>query len=429
MRDAGDVIRGGVGAARTIVLAILLPLLVLAVVATTFGITAVDDAQTEAAESGAAAGHRLAAIADAWPALDAVAREVAAPVRADDPDRDALRELLAGTMPLDSLRAAPVRFGALDADTAAWVRRGTPAPSALAAGPSVAHGVRADLPVQLDAATRQRFARDTSSPWLAVWRRAAAVAEPPAAWQYRVGARGVDGLVRAPGLDVDLYRALGWTNEEAAILELERGTPDAAASALRRARENVAMAHVLARSTRMAEYVAGHGMLLDAARLLRFVGERTGDSAAARDGGRLHDAAWRLLPVSAWAVGPRAPDADTAIAMAVAMAGDRRLPPAVRAGSVVEVMLASSCLAPAPMVLGPATSLDLALRDVRLALRDLDPEARLAPAIARSRLEWIALTHGEGWRAQRRDVPAWAEVLPAVGLGGLTGRLFVCAER
>ena len=424
-----EAVRSASRIARQLVALLLVLVIATGMAAAMFGMTAVDGARTDAAEWGAEARRKFDAMADAWPSLDAAASEIAAPVRASAVDRDALRDLLAGTLPLDSLRAAPARFGALDADTTAWARYGSLTLAALASGPSVAHGIRSDLPVRLDDDTRRRFVRDTASPWLAVWRRAAAGAESPAAWQYRVGARGIDGLLRAPGLDVARYRALGWTNEEAAILELELGTSASAASALRRARENVAMAHLLARSTRIDDYVAGHGMLVDAATLLRFVGERTGDSAAAHDGQRLRDAAWRLRPVEAWPAGPRAPDADSAIAMAVALAGDHRMPPAARAGAVVEVMLAASCLAPSSMAAGPTSSLDLALRDVRLALADLDPEARLAPAIARSGLEWIALTHGGAWRASRRDVPGWAKALPAVGLGGLTGSMFVCAER
>lgn len=276
---------------------------------------------------------------------------------------------------------------------------------------------------------QMRLARDTATPWLAVWRRAAAAAEPPPAWHYRIGAPGVDGLLRPPGLDTARYRALSWINEEAAILELEFGGPGAAASAVRRARENVAMAHLLARSPHMREHIAGYALLFDAAKLLRSAGERTGDRAAVRDGQRLLDAAWRLRPVQEWAVTPRSPDADSAIAAALALAGDRRQPPAVRAGSVAELVLAHSCLTPQRMVAGPAGSLDASLGGARSRMADIDPEGRLGPAIQRAGLEWDAMTSGGAWRRQRRDVPGWARVLPALGLGGLTGRAFACAER
>jgi hypothetical protein len=283
------------------------------------------------------------------------------------------------------------------------------------------------LPVRLDDETRQRFMAHASSPWLAVWRRAAVAPEPPAAWQYRVGAPGVPGPLELPTLGVGFYQSLARTNEEAALLELERRRRGDDAIAVQRARENVAMALVVARSPHMGEHVAGVTALEESVVLLRFAGERTGDSVAIADARQLGSALGRIRAVT-FNIAPRSTEADSAVQRALVLAADRRLPPAVRWSAGPEIMIAS-CLRPRSVVLGPAPAIQASLHDAATRLADIDPEGRLRPAIERGSAEWDALTRGGGWRRSRLHPPAWPRVLESVSLGGLAGRVMLCGER
>jgi tRNA A-37 threonylcarbamoyl transferase component Bud32 len=174
-------------------------------------------------------------------------------------------------------------------------------------------------PLHLAAEERAALARDTLTPWLLVWRRAAHSSRLPPLWYLRPGMPGILrfedlGPIQDPGLEA--LPELGQRNLSAAVLALEAGDRG---TAVLRARENLLVGWQLMSGSLGNGWGTGRQILDQGATALRSIGELTGDatlilegsdirekadSLISLDGGRL-SLAWALtepagLPQAAW---------------------------------------------------------------------------------------------------------------------------------
>lgn len=378
---------------------------------------------------------RLATLRTAWPEVERAALRAAAPARRDSlVDGAALRALNAAMVAAKARdtaeRTALAR--AFDVDEEALARHGALLLSA--SGDDRAQPPRGGLVPALlrDGApagalpdsVRLHLAADSATPWLAVWRRAAQAGVPAGEWNYRPDVPGVAGPIAAPMPGYGAWRALAGANASAAVLEAHGRRRAERANAVLRARENVAMAHVLSRGGTVLGFLLARQQLQLSAALLAHVGRVTGDSAAVADGGALLAA---LAPIDGvrldfW---PTVAAADPAAPTLVAAAGDRALPPGVRAETVIGVMM-GSCQRTREVLLGPAGARDESVRQVVAQLADIDPDGRLLPLLARTPGEWRAAMAGEGARELGVSEGTWDHVMRGIGLGGVAARARVC---
>jgi hypothetical protein len=358
-----------------------------------------------------------------WPAIDAAAARASRDIKgAGAEGRQPLRELLAALAPTT---ASPVRrawFATMDADTTAFARYGQAQFSSLPSGDRPGRIVRAALPARLADSLEVQLAKDTLSPWIGVYRRVAASPLPPAAWAYRPEVPGANGPFGAPQFGLGVLKALTWGNGAAALLALDAGDRR---GAVQRARENVAMAHLVARSPSMVAYLVGRQQLRESAALLGHVGRLAEDSVATADAAAL------VLALDGqkglrYAFGPAPEARDPKAAAVLAIVRDTLLPPAVRTETALQVVT-GSCLSARESLVGVGDDRQPSLDAAVAGLADLDPEGRLRPVMARTLTEWRGMTSDGaamlgGW-SQR---PTWGDALTAVGLGGVAGRTVAC---
>jgi len=359
----------------------------------------------------------------AWPAIDAAAARATRDVKvAGAEGRQPLRELLAALAPITGAPSRRGWFATMDADTTAFARYGQAQFSALPSGDRPGHVVRAALPARLPDSLKAQLVRDTVSPWIGVYRRVAASPLPPAAWAYRPEAPGANGPFGAPRFGLGMLKALTWGNGATALLALDAGDR---AGAVRHARENVAMAHLVARSPSMIALLVGRQQLRESAGLLAHVGRLAKDSAAVADADVLTKALDGAKGIK-FAFGPAPEARDAGAAAVVAIVRDTLLPPAVRMETALQVVT-GSCLSARESLFGVSDDRQPSLDAAVAGLADLDPEGRLRPVMARTLTEWRDMTSDGaavlgGW-SQR---PTWGDALTAVGLGGVAGRTVAC---
>jgi hypothetical protein len=293
----------------------------------------------------------------------------------------------------------------------------------LPSGDLPARIVKDSLAARLPDSLRLRLAADTSSPWLGVFRRVAASPAPPAAWTYRVQVPGARGPMAAPTFGFGVLKALSWGNGASALLALDAGDRR---TAVQRARENVAVAHLLIRSPSALAYLVGRQQLRASADLLAHVGRLARDSAATADAAALVSALDGMSGVR-YDFGPSTSARDPHSPGVIAIAGDVRLPPAMRVESVAQVAT-GSCLSVRETLAGPADARQQALDSATARLADLDPELRLRPLLSRTLAEWRTMTADGGAMIQEwTDRPAWSVALTRIGLGGVAGRAVACS--
>lgn len=170
--------------------------------------------------------HTIALMTVQWDSRPAQHRAVFAPARLDDQLADA------PTSALDDLNA-------------------------------VLRGLRGEAAI--DSAQMARVLADTTSSWLAAWRRFARSTPLPPLWGYREGLPGVTSSFDLPLRSFNGVRHLQLLNEAVARLALARGD---AATALARGRENVAATRHYLDSPILADFVFGRALALSASRLL-----------------------------------------------------------------------------------------------------------------------------------------------------------------
>lgn len=358
-----------------------------------------------------------------WPAIDAAAARASRDVKGVGLEgRQPHRELLAALAPSVGSTTNAAWLTSMDADTATWSRYGRPDLRTLPSGDRLGSIVREGLAARLPDSVRTRLAADTLSPWLGVYRRAAAAPLPPAAWMYRPGVPGAHGPHAAPQFGFGVLKALAWANGAAALLALDAGDR---AGAVRQARENVAVAHLVARSPSAIAWLVGRMQLRESAVLLAHVGRLANDSAAATDAEALSRALEGANGLR-YAYGA-VPDArDPRAAAIVAIVRDTLLPPGVRTEAAMQVVQ-GSCLSVRERLAGVADERQRTLDAAVVGLADLDPEGRLRPVMARALTEWRDLTRdGAATLGVPSPRPAWSGALAAVGLGGIAGRTVAC---
>lgn len=378
----------------------------------------------EVAATRATEQHKtVARLRTAWPAIDSAATRATRDMKVAGADgRQARRELLAVLAPTADLRAHRGWFATMDADTAAWSRYGRTSIHALPSGDKPGRVVRAGTPARLPDSVRAELVADTASPWLGVYRRVAAAPLPPAAWAYRPDVPGAHGPFAAPQFGLAALKALAWGNGASALLALDAGD---GAGAVRHARENVAVAHLVARTPSMVAWLVGRQQLRESAVLLAHVGHLATDSVATADAAALARALDEVSGLR-YAFGPALGARDPGAGPIIAVVRDTLLPPAVRMQTALQVVT-GSCLSARESIAGVTDARQQSLDDAVAGLADLDPEGRLRPLMARTLTEWRTMTSAGtaklgGWSER----PTWSDALTTLGLGGIAGRTVAC---
>ncbi len=130
-----------------------------------------------------------------------------------------------------------------------------------------------------DSALFAAVVRDTSSSWLADWRRFARSAQLPALWGFRDGLPHVSNFYDLAERPIKGITHLSRLNEFTGLLALTRGDPR---TALERGLENVAASRHFLDSPLMTDFLVGRTLATDAARLLRAAATALGDSTLLR---------------------------------------------------------------------------------------------------------------------------------------------------
>jgi hypothetical protein len=235
----------------------------------------------------------------------------------------------------------------------------------------------------LDSAQVARVLADTTSSWLAVWRRFARSAPLPPLWGYRDGLPGVTSSFDLPSRSYTGARHLQLLNEAVGRHALARGD---AATAAQRGRENLAATRHYLESPMLADFLFGRSLASTASRLLADAARTMADSATLALASTLEQLA---APTSASFMAlNRAAERDAASpsgTLAMELFDDDKLPFAVRV-EILYATLSGACGHTREVLFGFSPEREQRLATLAAAHRDhpaFGPLLGLMPAAAR----------------------------------------------
>jgi len=360
----------------------------------------------------------------AWPAVEALMVRSArfpgsAPVAAA-PDTGAARLLATASVSLNRLHTAPWAI-----DTAVLARLGANQPTSRGNAPRMAIKL---LPGTLPDSVRVALARDTLSPWLATWRRAARSAPFAPLWMYEPGLPGVTDPYSLTLPSFAAIKGLSWRNASSGVLALAKGDT---ATAVRRLRENIAVGLQLAREPMTMHHMIGRAIVRDGAFMLAEVGRVAGDSALVREGTRLDTTArYDMVPAQQSPLGWGAMAADPASPAALRFLHDGALAPAQRA-AVAQGIVLGGCQRTREVLFGfDARRADATEREVARLGADAAGVARMSELWLRGARAWTSDVAAATANLRDRDRarPPLLRALERAGLDGVAARLTICGH-
>jgi hypothetical protein len=361
---------------------------------------------------------------ESWPAFHALAARSArvpgAAAATAAPDEEAARLLATSTISEKRLRSAPWAI-----DSAALARWGMNQP-VNAGGYRAQRAIKA-MPGALPDSVMRALAADTLTPWLAAWRRSARSAPFAPLWMYQPGFPGVTDpyALAVPGFAA--VKGLAWRNAASGVLALTRGDT---ATAVLRARENIAVGMHFVREPMLIEHLIGRVLVREGAVMLAEIGRVAGDSALVREGAGLDTAAkYHALPVQMSMLGWGAMAGDAERPAALRFMSDTTLPPSVRA-YVAETVPMGACQNTREVLFGfDARRVDATARETARVAAEAPGVARMAELSLRGARAWVEDAAGATAalrRANRSRRPNAIRALERMGLDGVAGRLTIC---
>jgi hypothetical protein len=281
------------------------------------------------------------------------------------------------------------------------------------------------------AAAMERLGRDTLSPRINEFRAFARLPLLPELWAYQPGIPYVESPFAIPVFRLATIRRVGYANAAAGLVALGRGDT---ATALLRARENVAVARQLTRQLDEMDASAAALLVLQGSQIMRAVAEANGQPVLAAEAEHLERAADELrrpirLRYTAKALGLFADPSSPAGAR---LFGDSTIAPSTRVALLFPAIF-GHCLNAREMLFGVAAERMALLDSASVRLRDVP---RAGEVVATGR-QWLAR-----WLSDQRGVAAenvqtivraqgssrLIKSLGWIGLGGVRDRMLVCRD-